>query len=107
MSKLIIPKDEDVSKFVALKFYKNKLIYILFNLCFCDIIAASQVKRVINGSGSRVRNEKQITYYYTTCSWLKIDKLARSSIFKMMYHKKTNSKNKNKYRVAHEMSYHW
>jgi len=54
VSKLIIPKDEDVSKIVALKYYKNKLIYILFNHCFCDIITASQVKRVINRSGSRI-----------------------------------------------------
>jgi hypothetical protein len=44
MSKLIIPGDADVNTFVALKFYENKLIYILFNLCFCDIITASQVK---------------------------------------------------------------
>jgi hypothetical protein len=44
MSILIIPEDENVSQFVALKFYKNKLIYILFNLCFCNIITASQVK---------------------------------------------------------------
>ena len=57
MSKLIIPEDANVNKFVPLKFYKNKFIYILFNLCFCDVITTSQVKNT-DKKQKRQKNKK-------------------------------------------------
>jgi len=66
VSKLIIPGHADVNKFVALKFYKNKLIYILFSLCFCDIITVSHGKDIDKQIEAPVIEETKSKYLITT-----------------------------------------